>query len=287
MESPEYHRLIKELTKASLSGLISPGMISSDRRSGKKGLEKEIDDMKRLIDRNDLSPEICEELRQELVSPDRQDNVSQPLRECYRKVQDDEIENMIGRVSIPEPNCTEMLSSLAKGENLLIRGMADNKKLHMAQAIACTFYKENNQYHKLCMLSSKCTKRSSGLEISFDRRRYLDGRIQLGYIGQAMLLAESHPKRLYVLILDEVDTMDGLEAFEETWDMLKHKNAEKLIARSTMIRNRTNFILIVTRNMENDTPNNSMDNLGLRALFHGMDFYDAEQIKKRKSRKMI
>ena len=108
---------------------------------------------------------------------------------------------------LPEHIWQEIAAGWDAGHNILVKGGADNRKCETVLAAIRRYREAHPEYRDLYLLVRKCSKRTSEMELCFDRRRYTDNRIQLGYIAEGELLAAEHPEALVVLVLDEVDTI--------------------------------------------------------------------------------
>lgn len=273
MASPEYSVLMKQLTRYRLSGL------ATGARAMEGGIEYEIESIKYMIDQNELSPEACRELLQEFQDPQKVDVISRPFREIYRQVGKEGNE-----ILLADSVWEELAAAWQEGHNILIKGGADNQKCDVIQAACQRYMGEHTEFKQLRMATRKCTKRTSEMEVCYGRRRYIDNRIQLGYIAEGMALANEHPQDLMVLVLDEVDTMDLVHALSQLWNLLGQKGRESMICRDFVVRNCENFMLFVTDNMENPNRNVNMDSPAMHQLFHEVNIWNPTMEKQARHR---
>lgn len=274
MASPEYSALKKTLTRFRLSGL------SANARVMEAGIANEIEKLKYIYDQNEaeIGPEGFRELMKELQSPVKDEVLSRPLSAVYYTPED----SMEGE--LPEHIWQEIAAGWDAGHNILVKGGADNRKCETVLAAIRRYREAHPEYRDLYLLVRKCSKRTSEMELCFDRRRYTDNRIQLGYIAEGELLAAEHPEALVVLVLDEVDTMDvfhGLEAFIK---LLEKKENDKLICHDCLLRNKKNFMLFMTENTENENRNVNMDNPVIGRLFDTVSIWNSRMERQARHR---
>lgn len=264
MASPEYSTLKKTLTRFRLSGLsASAGGIES-------GISNEIERLKYIIDQNEIEigAEGCRELTKEFTSPVKEEVISRPLRRVYRvaeELQDGELSDDLWE---------EIRTSWESGHNILVKGGVDGRKCDTIRAACKRYLQAHPEYSKLYLLVRKCSKRTSEMELCFERRRYTDNRIQLGYIAEGEILAKENPDALVVLVLDEVDTMDIFHGLEVFLNLLEKKGNDQLVCRNCLLNNNKNFMLFATENTENENRNVNMDNPVIGRLFDAVSIWN-------------
>lgn len=264
MASPEYSALKKTLTRFRLSGL------STGARGMGSGITEEIEKLNYIFDLNEeeIGTEGCRELTKEFQSPVKDEVLSRPLCHTYHKAEE------IPDVEVPEDIWQTISTGMEAGKNILVQGGADDRKRQTILAACERYLKEHPEYKELYLLVRECSKRTSEMELCFDRRRYTDNRIQLGYIAEGELLAKEHPEALVVLVLDEVDTMDVLHGLGVFFQLLEKKGNDKLVSHDCLLTNMKNFMLFATENTENDNRNVNMDNPAVSQLFHTVSIWN-------------
>lgn len=267
MDSPEYKALMKKITRFRLSG------IAQQTRMLKKEIDLEINHFKYIIEKNNISPEICAEMLHEFSTSQRPSGISRPLKELYREMDEQpELEDRIKKKNV----MPQILTALEDGKNVMIHGSAGGQKSVLAKTACLEYKKEHPEYQGIYILETECDKRTSEMELCYARRNYMDGRIQLGYIAEGLIFAEEHPQDLVVLILNEVDKMDIVHTLTVFWKLLQRKGGSELIGHDLMLYNSKNFFLFATDNMENSSRNVSIDNPGLRHIFSEVAIWDPE-----------
>lgn len=274
MSSPEYSTLKKTLTRFRLSGL------STSARGAGLGITDEIERLNYIFEQNEteIGTEGCKELTREFQSPVKDEALSRPLRNTYQKVE------TISDGEIPEDIWQAISGKMDAGRNILVKGGIDDRKRKTVLAACERYRKAHPEYREVYLLVRECTKRTSEMELCFDRRRYTDNRIQLGYIAEGELLAKEHPEALVVLVLDKVDTMDVLHGLEGFFQFLEKNGNDKLISHDCLLTNMKNFMLFATENTENDNRNVSMDNPAVTQLFQSVSIWDLQMEKQARHR---
>lgn len=269
MASPEYSALKKTLTRFRLSGLSANASVMES------GITNEIEKLKYIIDQNEeaIGTEGCRELTKEFISPVKDEVLSRPLRHVY------DVASELPDGELSDDLWEEISADWEAGDNILVKGCADNRKRDVILA-ACKRYLEGHpEYKKMYLLTRKCSKRTSEMEICFGRRSYTDNRIQLGYIAEGELLAKENPDALVVLILDEVDTMDVFHGLEVLFQFLEKKGNDKLVSHDCILQNNRNFMLFMTENAENENRNVNMDNPLIDQLFDKVSIWNPQMVK--------
>lgn len=265
MASPEYTALMKELTRYRLAGL------AANARAMENGIRYEIESIKHIIDINELSPEICQELLDEFQTIEKEDAVSRPLRGMFQK-----LEETVDEEVLEDSVWKDIESAWDAGDNILIKGGAGNRKTEVIFAACKRYQKEHPEIGDVYYAVRKCSKRTSEMGLCYGRRRYVDNRFQLGYIAEGMLLAKENPQDIVALVLDEVEAMDLIHALAEFWKLLEQKGREKMICHSMVIPNCKNFMLFATENAENGNRNIAMDSAAIRQMFREVNIWNSE-----------
>lgn len=258
MESPEYNALMKQLTRLRLTG------IARETRGMGKQIEEEIRNFKHIVHENEIAPEICAQLLDELLNPNKGGDVSSPLKNIYQETEKlpDAPEELREKDTFPKA-----LNALSDGRGVMIRGNAGRDKYDLAMAACAQYKQEHPEYQKIYLLERACSKRTSDMELCFGRRTHMDNRVQLGYIAEGLILAQEQPQALVVLILDDVDTIDIIHTMAGLWKLLERKGTDELVGHDLILHNSRNFLLFALDNMENNGRNVSMDNLGIKQVF--------------------
>lgn len=274
MASPEYSTLKKTLTRFRLSGLTASARVMES------GITDEIEKLKYIYDLNEdeIGTESFRELTREFQSPVKDEVLSRPLCHVYHKPE------ALPDTELPEEIWQAISGDLEAGKNILVKGGADDRKRKMILAACERYRKEHPEYQELYLLERKCSKRTSEMELCFDRRRYTDNRIQLGYIAEGELLAQEHPEALVVLVLDEVDTMDVFHGLEAFFQLLERKGSDKLVSHDCLLHNNKNFALFATENTENENRNVNMDNPAIAHLFDKVSIWNPQMEKQARHR---